>query len=78
MNELLRGRRAVSSEMALRLSRLFGIPPEFWLSQIAKRTPVSSSETSQSRFATSALREAALERAGPGGPMQPAKPLGPK
>jgi addiction module HigA family antidote len=31
MNELLRGRRAVSPEMALRLSRLFGNSPEFWL-----------------------------------------------
>lgn len=31
VNELLRGRRAVSPEMALRLSRLFGSSPEFWL-----------------------------------------------
>jgi antitoxin HigA-1 len=31
INELLRGRRAVSTEMALRLSRLFGNSPEFWL-----------------------------------------------
>ncbi|MEK7748390.1 MAG: HigA family addiction module antitoxin [Nitrospirota bacterium] len=31
VNELLRERRAVSSEMALRLSRLFGNTPEFWL-----------------------------------------------
>jgi len=31
INELLRGRRAVSPEMALRLSRLFGNAPEFWL-----------------------------------------------
>lgn len=31
MNELLRARRAVSPEMALRLSRLFGNSPEFWL-----------------------------------------------
>ena len=30
-NELLRERRAVSPEMALRLSRLFGNNPEFWL-----------------------------------------------
>ena len=35
INELLRGRRAVSPEMALRLSRLFGNSPEFWLN--AKR-----------------------------------------
>ena len=31
MNELLRERRAVSPEMALRLGRLFGTSPEFWL-----------------------------------------------
>lgn len=31
VNELLRERRAVSSEMALRLGRLFGNSPEFWL-----------------------------------------------
>jgi len=30
-NEFLRERRAVSLEMALRLSRLFGNSPEFWL-----------------------------------------------
>ena len=31
INEVLRGRRAVSPEMALRFSRLFGNSPEFWL-----------------------------------------------
>jgi len=31
INELLLGRRAVSPEMALRLGRLFGNAPEFWL-----------------------------------------------
>ncbi|MCX6094190.1 MAG: HigA family addiction module antitoxin [Candidatus Bipolaricaulota bacterium] len=31
VNELLRERRAVSPEMALRLSRLFRNSPEFWL-----------------------------------------------
>ncbi len=31
VNELLRGRRAVTPEMALRLSRLFGNSPDFWL-----------------------------------------------
>ena len=30
-NEILRERRALSPEMALRLSRLFGNTPEFWL-----------------------------------------------
>jgi len=31
INELLRERRALSAAMALRLSRLFGNSPEFWL-----------------------------------------------
>jgi len=31
INELLKERRAVRPVMALRLSRLFGISPEFWL-----------------------------------------------
>lgn len=31
INELLRERRTISSAMALRLSRLFGNTPEFWL-----------------------------------------------
>lgn len=31
VNELLRERRALSPEMALRLSALFGTSPEFWL-----------------------------------------------
>lgn len=31
INELLRERRALSPEMAIRLSRLFGNTPEFWL-----------------------------------------------
>ena len=32
VNELLRERRAITSVMSLRLSRLFGNSPEFWLS----------------------------------------------
>ena len=31
VNELLRERRAVSPQMALRLARLFGNTPEFWM-----------------------------------------------
>lgn len=31
INELLLGRRAVSPKMSLRLARLFGNSPEFWL-----------------------------------------------
>jgi len=31
VNELLRERRAITPDMALRLSRLFGNSPQFWL-----------------------------------------------
>lgn len=31
INELLRERRSITPAMSLRLSRLFGKPPEFWL-----------------------------------------------
>jgi addiction module HigA family antidote len=31
INELIRERRAVSPEMALRFARLFGNSPEFWM-----------------------------------------------
>jgi antitoxin HigA-1 len=31
INELVRGRRALSPKMALRLARLFGNTPDFWL-----------------------------------------------
>lgn len=31
VNELVRERRGVSAEMALRLGALFGMSPEFWL-----------------------------------------------
>ena len=31
INQLLRGRRSVSPEMAIRLARLFGNTPEFWM-----------------------------------------------
>lgn len=31
VNELLRGRRGLSPEMALRLAKLLGNAPEFWL-----------------------------------------------
>lgn len=31
INEILRQRRGISPEMALRLGRLFGNTPEFWL-----------------------------------------------
>ncbi len=31
VNEILRERRALSPDMAIRLSRLFGNTPEFWL-----------------------------------------------
>jgi addiction module HigA family antidote len=31
VNELLRGRRSMSPDMALRVAKLFGNSPEFWL-----------------------------------------------
>jgi len=37
VNELLRERRALSPPMALRLSRLFGNAPEFWMKTQAAR-----------------------------------------
>lgn len=37
INELLRERRAITPPMALRLSRLFGNSPEFWLNAQHKR-----------------------------------------
>ena len=32
LNEIIRGKRGLSAEMALRLSRVFNQPPEFWTS----------------------------------------------
>jgi addiction module HigA family antidote len=31
MNEIVQGRRGVTAETALRLGRLFGTTPDFWL-----------------------------------------------
>jgi len=54
LNELLRERRAVSPAMALRLARLFGNAPEFWLKAQAavdvwEATSEIASELSQIR-----------------------------
>lgn len=38
VNELLRERRAVSPEMALRLSRFFGNSAQFWLNALRRRS----------------------------------------
>lgn len=54
LHELLRERRAVSPDMALRLSRLFGNSPEFWLNaqqavvlwEVAKRKKDTIARTS--------------------------------
>ena len=35
VNELVHGKRRVTPDTALRLSRLFGTSPEFWLGQLA-------------------------------------------
>src|SRR5450759_368761 len=52
VNELLRERRAVSPEMALRLARLFGNSPEFWLNlqRSAASWPRSAPWLSTSQF----------------------------
>ncbi len=47
VNELLRERRAVSPDMALRLARLFGNTPEFWLN--AQRPWISGTPRGPSR-----------------------------
>ena len=31
LNEIIRGRRGVTSDTALRLARVFGMPADFWL-----------------------------------------------
>jgi transcriptional regulator with XRE-family HTH domain len=41
VNELLRERRALSPALALRLSRLFGNSPEFWLQRPVGRGPLA-------------------------------------
>ena len=48
VNELLRGRRAVSPAMALRLSKLFGNTAEFWLNTGRGR----AHQAAQSRLAS--------------------------
>jgi addiction module HigA family antidote len=48
MNELLRERRAVSPEMALRLAKLFGTSPEYWINP-AKRRPLGCRARNQAR-----------------------------
>lgn len=50
VNELLRERRAVSPEMALRLARLFGNTPEFWLNAQRAVDLWDAAEASQSKL----------------------------
>jgi addiction module HigA family antidote len=50
VNELLRERRAVRPEMALRLSRLFGNSPEFWLNAQRAARAVCAGLPCQSRI----------------------------
>lgn len=54
VNEVLRERRAVSPAMALRLSRLFGNTPEFWLN--AQRAVDLWIEQKQNKTALSRIR----------------------
>ena len=48
VNEILRERRSVTAEMALRLSRLFRNTPEFWLN--AQRRSISGTWSGRSRM----------------------------
>ena len=50
VNELLRERRSVSPEMALRLERLFGNTPEFWLNAQRQSTCGRPSRLSARRW----------------------------
>jgi len=49
MNELLRERRAITPIMALRLARLFGNSPEFWLNAQHSGNPSSARRATASR-----------------------------
>ena len=51
INELLRERRAVSTEMSIRLSRLFGNSAEFWLNSQRAVDLWESNETLKSEVA---------------------------
>jgi len=51
VNELLRERRAVTPVMALRLSRLFGNSPEFWLQAQVNRDLWVSAQAHQEELA---------------------------
>ena len=51
VNELLRERRAVTPVMALRLSRLFGNSPEFWLQAQVNRDLWLSAQAHQEELA---------------------------
>ena len=51
VNELLRERRAITPVMALRLSRLFGNSPEFWLNAQHSRDLWESEQRYQKELA---------------------------
>ena len=51
INELLRERRAISPIMALKLARLFGNSPEFWMKAQHKRDLWESEQRHQSELA---------------------------
>lgn len=50
VNELLRERRAISPAMALRLARLFGNTPEFWLTALRAVDLWDAARASQSKL----------------------------
>lgn len=51
INELLRERRAISPIMALKLARLFGNSPEFWMNAQHKRDLWESEQRHQGELA---------------------------
>ncbi|HYL80300.1 MAG TPA: HigA family addiction module antitoxin [Candidatus Acidoferrum sp.] len=51
LNEVVRGRRAVSPEMALRLARRFGNSPEFWLNAQRAVDPWDAAQAIKDRVA---------------------------
>ena len=61
INEIVHGKRSVTADTALRLSRYFGTSPEFWLGLQADY----DLDTASDRLAERILREVKVFSAGP-------------
>lgn len=61
INEIVHGKRSVTADTALRLSRYFGTSPEFWLGLQADY----DLDTASDRLAERILREVKVFTAGP-------------